>query len=263
MQEKAKIWTIANQKGGVGKTTSVVSLAGILANEGYRVLLLDCDPQASLTAYFGLNSEMIKKTLYHWFFEQPITAVDAKKSITSIDEGIDLVGGSMRLVMLEQKSNHRNGLGLTLKNIFKLLEYDYDYILCDCAPTVGVLLINALTACQHLLIPVQTEFLAIKGLEKMIKTTQMVIKARNHQIHYTIIPTMYDQRTKASLQALKSMKRTFKEYLWNDVIPVDTKFRDASFRNKTPSVLYPNTHGVLAYKKLAFMLMLSHFKNVA
>lgn len=266
-----KIWTIANQKGGVGKTTSVASVAGILAGKGYKVLMLDCDPQASLTAYFGFDSETLDSTLFHWFLNFPKNYEEAKAPILQIGNEatrekyvIDLVPGCMSLATLDKKFNNKEGMGLAIGKTLKYLESDYDFVLFDCAPVLGILLINALSACQNLLIPVQTEFLAIKGLERMIQTIDMVIKAQHKDIGYTIVPTMYDQRTNASLHAHQSMKSKFKDHLWSDVIPVDTKFRDASRLNKTPSSLYPNTHGVIAYEALTDLVIdISNQKHVA
>ena len=271
MESSMKIWTIANQKGGVGKTTSVAALAGILAEKGHRVLMLDCDPQASLTAYFGIDSEALDSSLYNWFLNRPTSYAEAKAPIIKIGcektrekQIIDLVPGCMSLATLDKRFSSKEGMGLTIGKSIQLLEKDYDFVLFDCAPVLGILLINALSACQNLLIPVQTEFLAIKGLERMVQTIKMVIKAQHHDIGYTIVPTMYDQRTNASLHALQSMKSTFKEHLWESVIPVDTKFRDASRLNKTPSSLYPNTHGVVAYEALTHMIVdISNQKNVA
>ncbi|MFT6733678.1 MAG: chromosome partitioning protein [Polaribacter sp.] len=262
MDSSMNIWTIANQKGGVGKTTSVATLAGTLASKGHRVLMIDCDPQASLTAYFGYDSEELGTTLYQWFSRFPKNREEAIVPIVKIGNDvtrekivIDLVPGCMSLATLDKKFNHKEGMGLAIGKTLKYLESDYDFVLFDCAPVLGVLLINALSACQNLLVPVQTEFLAIKGLERMIQTINMVIKAQHQSIGYTIVPTMFDKRTKASLHAHETMKTKFKENLWSDVIPVDTKFRDASRLNKTPSSLYPDTHGVIAYEALTDLVI--------
>ncbi len=271
MDSLMNIWTIANQKGGVGKTTSVATLAGILSSKGYRVLMLDCDPQASLTAYFGFDSEELDSTLFQWFQNFPKNYEEAKAPILKIGNEvtretsiIDLVPGCMSLATLDKKFNDKEGMGLAIGKTLKYLEADYDFVLFDCAPVLGILLINALSACQNLLVPVQTEFLAIKGLERMIQTINMVVKAQKHDIGYTIVPTMYDQRTNASLHAHETMKSKFKEHLWSKVIPVDTKFRDASRLNRTPSSLYPNTHGVIAYEALTELVIdISNHKQVA
>jgi len=251
-----KVWTIANQKGGVGKTTSVAALGGILSSRGYRVLLLDCDPHASLTSYFGFDSENLNYSLFDWFSQEPKTYKQAKNTIIRLEkENISLMPASLSLATLDKKFSSREGMGLVVNKVLSLVKDDYDYVLIDCPPILGILMINALAACQLLLVPVQTEYLAIKGLQRMMETLNMVIKAQKHTIDYKIVPTMFDRRTKASIKALRNMRDEFGGHLWDRVIPVDTKFRDASRLHKTPSNIYPDTHGVKAYQKLADTLL--------
>ncbi|MEP1744057.1 MAG: ParA family protein [Kangiellaceae bacterium] len=251
-----KVWTIANQKGGVGKTTSVSALAGILASRGFRVLMLDCDPHASLTSYFGYDSEKLNYSLFDWFAQEPKSQKQVRNTIIKLEnENIALMPASLSLATLDKKFSGREGMGLVISKVLGLIKEDYDYVLIDCPPILGILMINALAACQFLLIPVQTEYLAIKGLERMMETLNMVIKAQHHSIDYKIVPTMFDRRTRASIKALRNMRDEFGGHLWERVIPVDTKFRDASRRHRTPSHLYPDTHGVKAYQKLADTLL--------
>lgn len=247
-----KIWTVANQKGGVGKTTTVAALAGILAEREHRVLMLDCDPHASLTSYFGFDSESLPSTLFNWFANTPVGPKQVMNTIIKLPEkNVSLMPASLSLATLDKRFSSKEGMGLVVSKVLKQVTNEFDYVLIDCPPVLGLLMINALAACQQLVIPVQTEFLAIKGLERMMNTLNMVVKAQHHTIGYTIIPTMFDRRTKASIQALRNMKDEFGGHLWDRVIPVDTKFRDASREHKTPSFAYPETHGVLAYQKLA------------
>ncbi len=251
-----KIFTVANQKGGVGKTTTVAALGGILSDRGYRVLMIDCDPQASLTSYFDYESELLSSSLFDLFADEHLTHQKVKNSLIDLPhEKISLIPASLSLATLDKQFGSREGMGLILKRVLKLLEDDFDFVLIDCPPILGMIMINALAACQHLLIPVQTEFLAIKGLERMMNTLNMVIKAQHHSIDYRIVPTMFDRRTKASIRALRSMRDEFGYYLWKKVIPVDTKFRDASQAHRTPGSLYPHTHGVMAYHKLTDTLL--------
>jgi len=120
----------------------------------------------------------------------------------------------------------------------------------DCPPVLGVLMVNALAASERILIPVQTEFLALKGLDRMMRTMELMQSSQAKTYQYTIVPTMYDKRTKASLEAYKTLRSTYGEKVWPGVIPVDTKFRDASLAMKVPNLFSPKARGVFAYEAL-------------
>lgn len=160
-----KVWTIANQKGGVGKTTTVASLAGTLAKRGQRVLMIDTDPHASLGYYLGIDSEEVPGSLYDLFLAHKNldTSLVKQHAVPTSVEGVDLLAATMALATLDRALGHQEGMGLVLRNILKSVEDDYDVALVDCPPVLGVLMVNALAASQHIVIPVQTEFLAIKG----------------------------------------------------------------------------------------------------
>ena len=145
-------------------------------------------------------------------------------------------------------------MGLVLARSLAQLWDDYDYALLDTPPILGVLLVNALAACQQLVIPTQTEHLALKGLERMVHTLKMVMKSQKRELPYTIVPTLFDRRTSASLTSLKEMRRTYQGALWDEAIPVDTRLRDASHEGVFPHQLDPNTRGVRAYRHLLAQL---------
>jgi chromosome partitioning protein len=247
-----KVWTVANQKGGVGKTTTVATLSGLLAEQGHRVLMVDCDPHASLTSYFGFDPDNLQTSLYDVFEQDPSSRSELPDSLlleTSIST-MKLIPSSIALATLDRKFSSRPGMGLVIKRLKQYMASDFDYMLLDCPPVLGVLLVNALAACEQLIIPVQTEYLALKGLERMMHTINMVTKAQKHSIEYTIVPTMFDRRTKASIATLRNMRDEFGIHLWPKVIPVDTKFRDSSKMHQVPHLAFPDSRGVYAYRKL-------------
>lgn len=246
------IWAVANQKGGVGKTTSTVSLGGLLAESGKRVLLLDLDPQGSLTSYFRHNPETLLKSSYDLF--QPMQNVSRESLHAAIlpteHKNLGLFPASTALATLERKAISQEGMGLAISRTLTLLWDDFDYVLIDSPPTLGVLLINALAACELIIIPVQTEFLALKGVERMLHTLKMVTQSRNKPLPHVLVPTMFDRRTQAGVQSLRKLRSDYADEVWRSVVPVDTRLRDASSRGVLPSTLDPNGRGVRAYSLL-------------
>ncbi|WP_428616884.1 ParA family protein [Shewanella sp.] len=259
-----KIWTIANQKGGVGKTTTVASLAGALAKRGKRVLMIDTDPHASLGYYLGIDSEEVPASLYDLFLKHKSLTRELVLDhiVPTKVEGIHLLPATMALATLDRSLGHQEGMGLILKRLLNLVADQYDVALIDCPPVLGVLMVNALAASEHIIIPVQTEFLAIKGLDRMVKTMTLMGRSKNTTYSYTMIPTMYDRRTKASPAALQQLGEDYGDVLWPDVIPVDTKFRDASLAHLPASHYASHTRGVKAYERLLDHLLSKEFAHV-
>jgi chromosome partitioning protein len=246
-----QVWSIANQKGGVGKTTTVVSLAGLLAEVGYRVLLVDLDPHGSLTSYFHFDPDDLEHSVYDLFMQPEITESQVKSLIqpTSVEK-IQILPASTALATLERRAVEHEGMGLQVSRALRHMKDQYDYVLIDSPPVLGVLMVNALAACQHLVIPSQTEFLALKGLERMVRTISMINRARKRKLTYTIVPTFYDRRTQASVNCLRELHKRYPDELSPAIIPIDTKFRNASMKGVVPSALDSNGRGVLAYAKL-------------
>ena len=175
-----KVWAVANQKGGVGKTTTAVNLAGQLALQGQRTLLVDMDPHGSMSTYFGLDPDTLEKSIYLLFQEQGPGLERAARSILypTVVDGIGLLPASTALATLDRQLGTQEGKGLVLQKALQIFERQFDYVLIDCPPLLGILMVNALAACEHLILPVQTEFLALKGLERMMRTLHMVMQAR-------------------------------------------------------------------------------------
>lgn len=201
------VWAVASQKGGVGKTTSVASLAGWLQKENLRVLVVDTDPHASLTSYLGYEDDKLEQNnLFDLYAMKNLSREGVLRCITHTPhEGLDLIAASMTLATIDRQLSGRQGVGRILLRSLKLIEDCYDVVLIDCPPVLGALMVNALVAATTIIVPTQTEFLALKGLEGMVRTFTVMQRA-NSSVHfeYLIVPTMYDRRTKASVQSLAS-----------------------------------------------------------
>ena len=246
------IWAIANQKGGVGKTTTAVTLAGILSSRNEETLMIDLDPHASMSSYFGIDPERVNKGVYDLFTAYANGDNIDLSSITHSTEidHLSIIPSSSSVAILEKQFGSRNGMGLILSNALKDAVNKYQHVFIDCPPILGMLMINALVACDVLIIPVQTESLAIKGLHRMMRTLEMVEHSLQKDIAYTVLPTMYDKRTLASQKSLQILNSEYKEIISDQPIPVDTKFRDASFIGKPLSYVNKGTHGLKAYEIL-------------
>lgn len=247
-----QVISIANQKGGVGKTTTSVALGGIAASMGHRVLLLDIDPHGSMSSYFGLDPDTQETSTYTLFQERKELSADSVKRLIHATNyrNISLIPSSTALATLERQAIGQDGMGLVLSRALSHVANDYDYVFIDAPPLLGVLMINALAACHYLLIPCQTEFLAMKGLERMVNTLTMMSRSRKKALHYSIVPVMFDRRTQASVTSLRTIRNTYLESVWPGHVPVDTRFRDASKAGVPPHLFDPESRGVEAYRSL-------------
>jgi chromosome partitioning protein len=261
-----KTWAVTNQKGGVGKTTTAVSLGGLLSSWGFKTLLVDLDPHGSLTSYFKMNPDGMELSVYNLFHEtgQKKTNITPEPYIRKTQfNGLSVLPASTAIATLDRQVASLGGMGLVIANALKIVEKEYDYVIIDSPPMLGVLMVNALAACQHIILPTLAEHLAIKGLERMIHTLQMVFKSRGKVPEYTIVPTMFDKRTKAAKEGMTLLQKNYSNNLWNSVIPVDTKIRDASLQGIPAPILEPDTKAVLAYAELLQMLLQQEKRQVA
>ena len=214
--------------------------------------MVDTDPHASLSYYFGIDSEELSHSVYDVFLAgKNLTKDRVLDSLcpTKLDS-LFILPATMALATLDRKMGSQGGMGLILKKALRLVSDEFDFALIDCPPVLGVLMVNALAACSRILVPVQTEFLALKGLDRMMHTLEIMEKSQNTKFNHTILPTMYDKRTNAALDAYKKLRATYGASVWSSVIPVDTRFREASQAQTPPSMFCPKSRGVFAYNSL-------------
>lgn len=252
-----RVWTFANQKGGIGKTTSCVALGGLAAELGLRVLMVDLDPQGSLTSYFKLNSDQIKASSLNLFQERKHLTTDfiGQLIINTPFKNLCLLPASMGLATLERQAIGPEGMGLVIKRSLDLIADDFDLVLIDCPPALGVLMVNALAACDLLIMPVQTEFLALKGTERMLNALTMINRSRNSSLPYLLVPTLYDRRTTASVTSLRTLRHTYGQQVWPGRIPIDTRLRDASKMGLPPHLVAEESQGIDGYRSLLGYLL--------
>ena len=237
-------WAIANQKGGVGKTTTSLCLARGLAAGGARVLLIDLDPHASLTRAFGVPSDP-PPAGSHDLFNTMGHDVGAVVRGTPVAR-LQLVAAQPALATLERRGATQPGLGLALGRALHAARNQYDYALLDCPPTLGLLMVNALAAADRLVVPTQTDPLALHGLADMLRTADMVERSRRRTLPRQILPTLFDKRTRSGVQSLEQLRERHGDKVWPGVVPMDTKLRDA---HALTDAELPDCRGTEAYAR--------------
>ncbi len=249
----AKILAIANQKGGVGKTTTTLTLGTALAKKGKRVLILDLDPHACASLHMKLYPEEQEVTLHDLLLADASQWAQIWQKLAQDvgEENIQVAAGSIRLSELELDLQERKGKGMVLARALAPVQNNYDFILLDCPPHVGILLVNALVASDLLIIPIQTDFLALHGLKLLFDTLRTLNKVLPSPIRYKALPTMYDKRARACTKVLELMRNKMGSAMFETVIGVDTRFREASALGTSIYHIAPDSRGAMAYDALS------------
>ncbi|MEE1086317.1 MAG: AAA family ATPase [Schaedlerella sp.] len=244
-----RIIAIANQKGGVGKTTTAINLSSCLASEGKKVLSIDLDPQGNMTSGLGVEKDGVERTVYDMIIgEAGIEECIVKEAIENLDvlpSNIDLSAAEIELIGVENKE-------FIIKGEVDKVKDQYDFVIIDCPPALSMLTINAMTTADSVLVPIQCEYYALEGLSQLIHTIELVQERLNASLEIEgVVFTMYDARTNLSLQVVENVKDNLNQTIYKTIIPRNVRLAEAPSYGLPINLYDPRSTGAEAYKLLA------------
>lgn len=248
-----RIIAIANQKGGVGKTTTAINLSACLAEKGQRVLVIDIDPQGNTTSGLGIAKDNVDNTIYEVMLQEidisDAICKDIFENLDIIPSNVNLAGAEIDLIDIENRE-------YILKNAINTVRNNYDYVILDCPPSLSMLTVNAMTAADTVLVPIQCEYYALEGLTQLIHTINLVKKKLNPLLELEgVVFTMYDSRTNLSLQVVENVKDNLKQNIYKTIIPRNIRLAEAPSHGLPINKYDKKSSGAESYRMLADEVM--------
>lgn len=244
-----RVIAIANQKGGVGKTTTAINLSAALAEAGKKVLTIDIDPQGNTSSGLGLDKNELKSTVYELLIGNATLYESIQRNVLDnlsvLPSNVDLAGAEIELIGIEEKE-------YILKKYVDIIRDDYEFIIIDCPPSLNTLTVNAMTTADTVLVPIQCEYYALEGLSQLIHTINLVKKRLNPKLEIEgVVFTMYDARTNLSLQVVENVKENLHQNIYKTIIPRNVRLAEAPSHGLPITVYDPKSAGAEGYRALA------------
>ena len=244
-----RIIAVANQKGGVGKTTTATNLSACLAEKGKKVLAIDIDPQGNMSSALGIDKNNVENTVYELFLSEctleECLQSEVLENLSVLPSNVNLAGAEIELIGIEDKE-------FILKNYIEKVRGEYDFIIIDCPPSLNTLTVNAMTTADTVLVPIQCEFFALEGLSQLIHTINLVRERLNPTLEIEgVVFTMFDARTNLSLQVVENVKENLNQKIYKSIIPRNVRLAEAPSHGKPITLYDSRSAGAEAYRELA------------